>query len=77
MHVQEHSYIYNGRFLKGNDGEYGRSGRSRVRVNGKAPSKQLISNERLLEANTKDYGRVDPPPVFVKPPPRHDPGRPI
>ncbi|XP_076910022.1 protein CASPARIAN STRIP INTEGRITY FACTOR 1-like [Bidens hawaiensis] len=27
-----------------------------------------IIHERLLRANTKDYGRPDPAPTFVKPP---------
>ncbi|KAJ0759439.1 putative protein Casparian strip integrity factor [Helianthus annuus] len=27
-----------------------------------------IIHERLLRANTKDYGRSDPAPTFVKPP---------
>ncbi|KAK1423900.1 hypothetical protein QVD17_19210 [Tagetes erecta] len=28
----------------------------------------IIIHERLLRANTKDYGRSDPAPTFVKPP---------
>ena len=31
-------------------------------------SKRDSIHERLLRANTKDYGRPDPAPTFVKPP---------
>nr|XP_043618654.1 protein CASPARIAN STRIP INTEGRITY FACTOR 2-like [Erigeron canadensis] len=31
-------------------------------------SKREDIHERLLRANTKDYGRPDPTPTFVKPP---------